>query len=313
MDLDVDMDVDGSLSSYNVHRENRLTGFRRPRKEDLLIYGDNRGSGVGGGDHHSSSHTSSGKRVKSDLVDSRGYDRDEYRSPVAQLDARLVEMEFDRYFNVGNKRRRTLEGEGHGNGPYAGPESTANSYYDRGVSSPYEDESAHHHRQHRHHYHHRRLSSEVRHEDYPRRSSYRQDEHAFSGGYGERERSRRRSPPLADEGVVGEEAVPLVGSAGSAGSAGPYEPERDSHNGERQGRLYDEREWDSAMVVDNEEPPSLSSKNQHREPHSSRRYGKNAIWFFSGEKLFQAPHPHQLFFHGIHTLKNRKVVGEGSG
>ncbi|KAG0284681.1 hypothetical protein BGZ96_010969 [Linnemannia gamsii] len=275
MDLDVDMEVDGSSSSYNVHRENRLTGFRRPRKEDLLIYGDNRGSGVGGGDHHhSSSHSSSGKRAKSDLVDSRGYDRDEYRSPVAQLDARLVEMEFDRYFNVGNKRRRTIEGEGHGNEPYAGLESTANGYYDRGASSSYEDESAHHHRQHHHHHHHRRrLSSEVRHEDYPRRSSHRLDEHASSGGYDERERSRRRSPPLADEGVVvlvEEEGAPVVGSSGSAG---PYEPERDSHNGERQRRRYEEREWDSAMVVDNEqEPPSLSSKSQHREPHSSRSH-----------------------------------------
>lgn len=290
MDLDVDMDVDGSSSSYNVHRENRLTGFRRPRKEDLLIYGDNRGSGVGGGEYHSSSHSSSGKRGKSDLVDSRGYDRDEYRSPVAQLDARLVEMEFDRYFNVGNKRRRTIEGEGQGNEPYAGPESTANGYYDRGVSSSYEDDSAHHHRQHHYHHHHRRLSSEVRHEDYPRRSSYRLDDHASSGGYGERERSRRRSPPLADEGVVvvGEDAVPVVGSAGLVGL---YEPERDSHNGERQRRRYDEREWDSAMVVDNEqEPPSLSSKSQHREPHSSRRYERKLYVFFA-VKFIQSPPP----------------------
>ncbi|KAF9548746.1 hypothetical protein EC957_005680 [Mortierella hygrophila] len=269
MDLDDDMDIDGS-SSYNMHRENRLTGFRRPRKEDLLVYGDNRGSVVGGGDHHSSSHPNSGKRVKSDLVDSRAYDRDEYRSPVGQLDARLVEMEFERYFNVGNKRRRTIEGEGHGNEPYAVPESAADSYYDRRASSSYEDESAHHHHQH-HHHHHRRLSSEVRHEDYPRRSSYRQDERASSGGYGERERSRRRSPPLTDEGVVviDEEAGPVVSSTGSAGH---YEPERDGHNGERQGR-YDEREWDSAMVVDNDqEPPSMSSKSQHREPHSSKSH-----------------------------------------
>ncbi|KAK3837861.1 MAG: hypothetical protein JOS17DRAFT_376371 [Linnemannia elongata] len=287
MDLDADMDMDGS--SYNLHRENRLTGFRRPRKEDLLIYGDNRGSGVGGGDHHSSSHPNSGKRVKSDLGESRAYDRDEYRSPVGQLDARLVEMEFERYFNVGNKRRRTIEGEGHGNGPYAGPESAANGYYDRRVSPSYEDESAHHHRQH-HHHHHRRLSSEVRHEDYPRRSSYRQDEHASSGGYSERERSRRRSPPLTDEGVVvGEEAGPVVGSAGSAGH---YEPERDSHNGERQGRRYDERDWDSAMVIDNEqEPPSMLSKSQHREPLSSRRYEKNAIWPLTCGKIYQSPHP----------------------
>ncbi|KAG9064804.1 hypothetical protein KI688_003063 [Linnemannia hyalina] len=265
MDLDDDMDIDGS-SLYNMHRENRLTGFRRPRKEDLLVYGDNRGSVVGGGDHHSSSHPNSGKRVKSDLVDSRAYDRDEYRSPVGQLDARLVEMEFERYFNVGNKRRRTIEGEGHGNEPYAVTESAANGYYDRRASPSYEDESAHHHH---HHHHHRRLSSEVRHEDYPRRSSYRQDERASSGGYGERERSRRRSPPLTDEGVIviGEEAGPVVSSTGSAGH---YEPERDSHNGERQGR-YDEREWDSAMVVDNDqEPPSMSSKSQHREPHSSK-------------------------------------------
>ncbi|KAF9278804.1 hypothetical protein BGZ88_000340 [Linnemannia elongata] len=269
MDLDVDVELDGS-SSYNVHRENRLTGFRRPRKEDLLIYGDNRGSGVGGGDHHSSSHSNSGKRAQSDLIDSRGYDRDEYRSPVGQLDARLVEMEFERYFNVGNKRRRTIESEGHGNGPYSGAESAANDYYDRRVSPSYEGESVHHHRQL--HHHHRRLSSEVRHEDYPRRSSYRHDEHASSGGYDERERSRRRSPPLTNEGivVVGEEAAPVVGSAGPAGH---YEPERDSHNGERQGRRYDEREWDSAMVVDNEqEPPSMSSKSQHREPHSSRSH-----------------------------------------
>ncbi|KAK3841840.1 MAG: hypothetical protein J3R72DRAFT_149323 [Linnemannia gamsii] len=263
MDLDIDMDIDGS-SAHNHHRENRLTGFRRPRKEDLLIYGDNRGSSSGG-DHHSS-----GKRAQSDLVDSRAYDRDEFQSPTAQLDARLVEMEFDRYFNVGNKRKRTIEGEGHGNESYVGPEPAPNGYYDRGVSSSYEDESAHHHR-HSHH-HHRRLSSEVRHEDYPRRSSYRTDEHASSGGYGERERSRRRSSHLpVDESavVVGEEAAIVVGSAGSAE---PFEPERDSHNGERQGRRYDEREWDSAMAVDNEceEPPSLSSKSQHREPHSSR-------------------------------------------
>ncbi|KAG0049778.1 hypothetical protein BGZ89_004079, partial [Linnemannia elongata] len=137
MDLDVDVEIDGS-SSYNVHRENRLTGFRRPRKEDLLIYGDNRGSGVGGGDHHSSSHSNSGKRAQSDLIDSRGYDRDEYRSPVGQLDARLVEMEFERYFNVGSKRRRTIESEGHGNGPYSGAESAANDYHDRRVSPSYE-------------------------------------------------------------------------------------------------------------------------------------------------------------------------------
>ncbi|KAG0275155.1 hypothetical protein BGZ95_009127 [Linnemannia exigua] len=267
MDLDIDMEVDGS-SAHNHHRENRLTGFRRPRKEDLLIYGDNRGSSSGG-DHHSS-----GKRVQSDLVDSRTYDRDEFQSPTAQLDARLVEMEFDRYFNVGNKRRRTIEGESHGSGSYAGPEPTANGYYYRGVSSSYEDESAHHRRQP--HHHHRRLSSEVHHEDYPRRSSYRMDEHASSGDYGERERSRRRSSHVpGDEGavvVVGEEAAAVA--VGPTGSAGPYERERDSHNGERQGRRYDEREWDTAMAVDNEreEPPSLSSKSQHREPHSSRSH-----------------------------------------
>ncbi|KAF9117833.1 hypothetical protein BGW39_001757, partial [Mortierella sp. 14UC] len=263
MDLDVDMEVDGS-SAYNHHRENRLTGFRRPRKEDLLIYGDNRGSSSGG------DHQSSGKRVKSDLADSMRYDRDEYQSPSTQLDARLVEMEFERYFNVGSKRRRAVEDEGHGSGSYAGPEPSANGHYDRGVSSSYEDESAHH----RQRYHqHRRLSSEVRHEDYPRRSNYRTDELATSGGYGERERSRRRSLPPAGEAVVvvEDEAVPLLGSAGSAGA---FEPERDSHDGERQGRRYDEREWDSAMAVDNEreEPPSMSSKSQHREPRSSRSH-----------------------------------------
>ncbi|KAF9090386.1 hypothetical protein BGX23_005993 [Mortierella sp. AD031] len=266
MDLDVDMEIDSS-PSYNAHRENRLTGFRRPRKEDLLIYGDNRGSN--GGEHHSG-----GKRLKSDGVESRGYDREEYRSPITPLDARLVEMEFDRYFNVGNKRRRTIEGEGHDHGPYAGPESAANGYYERGVSSSYEDESAHY----RHRHHDRRVSGEMHHEDYPRRSSYRTDEHASSGGYGERETSRRRSAPLADEGAVVGGAVP---AAGSAGSAGTFAPERDSHNGERQGRRYDEREWDSAMVVDNErEEPPLSSKSQHREPHSSRSHYANGRYYY---------------------------------
>ncbi|KAF9911810.1 hypothetical protein EC991_002113 [Linnemannia zychae] len=264
MDLDVDMEVDGP-SAYNHHRENRLTGFRRPRKEDLLIYGDNRASNSSG-DHHSN-----GKRAKTDLTDLRRQDRDEYHSPSTQLDARLVEMEFERYFNVGSKRRRTVEGEGHARGSYADLEPSDNVHYDRGVSSSYEDESAPHRRQHYHQQ--RRLSSEVRHEDYPRRRSYRTDEYTSSGGNGERERSHRRSLPLADEDVivVGEEAATVVGSAGSAG---PFRPERDSHNGERLGRRYDEQEWDSVMAVDNErkEPPSLSSKSQHREPYSSRSH-----------------------------------------
>ncbi|KAF9933809.1 hypothetical protein FBU30_004408 [Linnemannia zychae] len=258
VDLDADMEVDGA-SSYNAHRENRLTGFRRPRKEDLLIYGDNRGS------HNNIDHMSS-KRTKSDVIDSRAYDRDDYRSPVAQLDARLVEMEFDRYFNVGNKRRRATEDEeGYGNKGYVERESYPDNYYDRDIPT-YEGEQAHR----RQHHHYRRMSNEMHPDDYSRRSNYSQDEHASSKSYGEHEEIRRKSPILADESVtaVEGEAASVVGLAGSMR---PFDSERNSHDDEQR---HGSREWDTSMAIDNEreESSSMPFKSKHRESHSSKSH-----------------------------------------
>ncbi|KAF8983377.1 hypothetical protein BGZ46_010365 [Entomortierella lignicola] len=83
------MDLDDIES---VSNDLRPTGYRRRGPEDRPFYNDLYSEGA--------------KRFRRDGLDSRRYEKNlDYRT-VDPLDARLVEMEYDRYYDAGGKRRR---------------------------------------------------------------------------------------------------------------------------------------------------------------------------------------------------------------
>ncbi|KAG0247677.1 hypothetical protein BG011_001091 [Mortierella polycephala] len=98
MDMDIDVDMGGTPNPNGVHIDNgpRTTvataaAYRRRGEDERSIYGADRGEGA--------------KRLKTHGPDNRSHERDFSRSG-APLDPRLVEMEYDRYYDAGGKRRR---------------------------------------------------------------------------------------------------------------------------------------------------------------------------------------------------------------
>ncbi|KAF9163919.1 hypothetical protein BGX21_001271 [Mortierella sp. AD011] len=110
MDLDMDLELPNEL---------RPNGYRRRGLEDRPLYSD--------------PYTEGTKRFRRDGLDSRRYERSLDYNSVDLLDARMVEMEYDRYYDAGGKRRKT---DDEGSQP---PSELGYLYHRRSRSPPYED------------------------------------------------------------------------------------------------------------------------------------------------------------------------------
>ncbi|KAG0205863.1 hypothetical protein BGX28_002598 [Mortierella sp. GBA30] len=89
--MEIDLDLEGPLMSIHSERAYRSAGSRQ-RAEHERLQGEDRGD--------------ISKRHRTHSSESRRYEMDtEYQSP-APLDARLVEQEYDRYYDAGGKRKR---------------------------------------------------------------------------------------------------------------------------------------------------------------------------------------------------------------
>ncbi|KAG0306619.1 hypothetical protein BGZ98_002036 [Dissophora globulifera] len=114
----VSMDIDADAES--VYNDSRPAGYRR-RADDRLVHNDT---------------FADVKRFKRDGLESRRYDKGlDYRT-VDPVDARLVEMEFDRYYDATGKRKRP---DGEGSLP---PLESGDSRHRRSHSLSYSDYAA---------------------------------------------------------------------------------------------------------------------------------------------------------------------------
>ncbi|KAF9116227.1 hypothetical protein BGX27_004078 [Mortierella sp. AM989] len=111
MSMDLDVDIESGSN------ELRSTGNRRRGPEDHPLYND--------------SYTEGAKRFRRDGLDSRKYESSLDYKAVDPLDAHIVEMEYDRYYDAGGKRRRADDEDSQ-------PPSES-GYHHQDRSSPFED------------------------------------------------------------------------------------------------------------------------------------------------------------------------------
>ncbi|KAI7824038.1 hypothetical protein BC939DRAFT_450347 [Gamsiella multidivaricata] len=108
----MDLDLDPEIAS----NESRSTGYRRRGPEERHMYND--------------PHADSAKRFKKDGTELKRYDY----NTVDPMDARIVEMEYDRYYDAGGKRRRINTEDS------LPPPDSGYAYDYRGHSSAYGDD-----------------------------------------------------------------------------------------------------------------------------------------------------------------------------
>ncbi|KAF9179246.1 hypothetical protein BGZ51_007039 [Haplosporangium sp. Z 767] len=241
MDMDMDMDMDGTPNPNGVHTDNNsrtitAAAYRRRGEGERPIYGADHGEGA--------------KRLKTHGPDYRSHERAFSRSG-APLDPRQVEMEYDRYYDAGGKRRRA-EGDGYqaSDHPSRHGRTISSSSYDdyRGYARdpskyyPVEGETG--------------VTGSRHRRDY----SVNEDVPAVVPNSDRDARTNRLATSYAPYG----EGAPHQRHRPHASTQGPYESEYIQE---------DRRREDTAMAMDEEwDEPSKST----REPRSAKRYHAQA-------------------------------------
>ncbi|KAI1316999.1 hypothetical protein EDD11_009158 [Mortierella claussenii] len=241
--LSMDMDVELDSISNDPLLPPRLTSYRRRAGhsvEDRLT-----------GSYTTDPYAEAGaKRFRRDGLDMRSSRSDrgasmDFRS-VDPLDARLVEMEYDRYYDAGGKRKR-IDGDDSGLVPPS----------DTGYGHHHQPHHRHHHSQHDSQPHRSQASPHGDYNDYEEpsgkyhpREYYDQGEDVYSRSTSARRTSldNHRSDPPVPTRPYRDETYNRRRPLSTA--AGHYGPEDDA-------------------VLDVEEPLSKSAR---REPYSSGRY-----------------------------------------